>query len=224
MKEARFNVVKRALQVYEAGFTRKLNSDGWRTILAAANDRGLVVQASGAAVLTGNVNTPCLPSPGEFTKELISRMITAMTRGAGGNGNSGKLTDLYLSLEAMENIRCWDADKVDEFSRREIYVNNDISQAQIYGTMLHFMTEFGAGQEYQTFLTSIMGATLPDNTQQFCVGLDLSTRDSFVMPVKEELVTFDDPVLNRQQRMGIYGWMRHGFAVLDTRRVLLGAF
>jgi len=72
MKEARFNVVKRALQVYEAGFTRKLNSDGWRTILAAANDRGLVVQASGAAVLTGNVNTPCLPSPGEFTKELIS--------------------------------------------------------------------------------------------------------------------------------------------------------
>lgn len=225
MKEARWDIVKRALQVFEAGFVRKINSDGWRTVLAAAADRGLTVQASGAAVLTGNPNySSTSPWAGEFTKELVSRMHTAMTRGAGGNGNAGRLTDLYLSLEAMENVRSWDASRIDEFTRREIFVSAEKGLAQIYGVILHAMTEFGAGQEYQDFLVNVLGISLPTNTAQFCVGLDLSTNDSFVMPIKEELEVYDDEALIRYQRMGIFGWMRHGFACLDNRRVLLGAF
>lgn len=225
MKEARWDVVKRALQVFEAGFVRKINSDGWRCVLASAADRGLVVEASGAAVLTGS--TSCLttaPGAGEFTKELVSRMHTAMTRGAGGNGNAGRLTDLYLSLEAMECVRAWDASRVDEFTRRQIFVSAEKGLAEIYGVILHAMTEFGAGQEYQNFLTSVLGLTLPGASEQFCVGLDLSTDDSFVMPIKEELEVYDDDALVRFQRMGIFGWMRHGFACLDNRRVLLGAY
>jgi len=225
MKEARWDVVKRALQVFEAGFVRKINSDGWRTVLAAGADRGLVVEASGAAVLTGStscISTP--PSPGEFTKELVSRLHTAMTRGAGGNGNAGRLTDLYLSLEAMECVRAWDANRVDEFTRREIFMSAEKGLAQVYGVILHPMTEFGIGQEYQDFLLNVLSLALPVNTAQFCVGLDLSTKDSFVMPIKEELEVYDDEALVRFQRMGIFGWMRHGFACLDNRRVLLGAF
>ena len=225
MKEARWDIVKRALQAFEAGFVRKINSDGWRCVLAAAADRGLVVEASGAAVLTGS--TSCLttaPQAGEFTKELVSRLHTAMTRGAGGNGNAGRLTDLYMSLEAMECVRAWDATRIDEFTRREIFVSAEKGLAQIYGVILHAMTEFGVGQEYETFLTSVLGVALPTNTSQFCVGLDLSTNDSFVMPIKEELEVYDDEALVRFQRMGIFGWMRHGFACLDNRRVLLGAF
>jgi len=225
MKEARWDVVKRALQVFEAGFVRKINSDGWRTVLASAGDRGLVVEASGTAVLTGATacaTTP--PSPGEFTKELVSRMHTAMTRGAGGNGNAGRLTDLYLSLEAMECVRAWDASRIDEFTRREIFVSAEKGLAQIYGVILHAMTEYGIGQEYQAFLTSVLGVSLPVNTAEFCIGVDQSTQDSFVMPIKEELEVYDDDRLTRFQRMGIFGWMRHGFAVLDNRRVLLGAY
>jgi hypothetical protein len=214
----------RAVRVYEAGYVKKINSDGWRTILAAADGRGLVVTASGAAPFTGSTVVPT-PAQGQFTKELVSRMRTAMTRGAGGNGGGdGKLTDLYLSLEAMEDIRAWDVDEIDEFTRREIFVNREYGLANVYGVVLHEMTEFGVGQEYQAFLTDIVGRALPANTAEFVVGLDLSTMDSFVMPIRKELETLDDPALYRQQRMGIFGWMEHGFAVLDPRRVLLGAF
>jgi len=225
MKEARWDVVKRALAVFEAGFVRKINSDGWRTVLAAAADRGLVVEASGTAAFTGS--SSCLttaPNPGEFTKELVSRLHTAMTRGAGGNGNGGRLTDLYLSLEAMECVRAWDASRIDEFTRREIFTSADKGLAQIYGVIMHSMTEFGQDQEYDAFLETVLSLAKPGGTEQFCVGLDLSADDSFVMPIKEELEVYDDEALTRFQRMGVFGWMRHGFACLDNRRVLLGAF
>ena len=222
-EQARFDVIMRAVRVYEAGYVRKINSDGWRTILAAADGRGLVVTASGTAPFTAQSILPT-PAQGQFTKELVSRMRTAMTRGAGGNGNGGRLTDLYLSLEAMEHIRAWDVSDIDEFTRREIFVNREYGLATIYGVVLHEMTEFGMGQEYQAFLTDVIGRSLPTGTNEFVVGLDLSTMDSFVMPIRKELETLDDPQLYRQQRMGIYGWMEHGFAVLDPRRVLLGAF
>lgn len=223
-EEARFDVIMRAVRVYEAGYVRKINSDGWRTLLAAADGRGLVVTASGAGPFVGGSPLFPSPSPGQFTKELVSRMRTAMTRGAGGNGNAGRLTDLYLSLEGMEDIRAWDTTEIDEFTRREIFVNREYGLATIYGVVLHEMTEFGVGQEYQAFLTDIIGRSLPSGGEEFCVGLDLSTMDSFVMPIRKELETLDDPALYRMQRMGIFGWQEHGFAALDPRRILLGAY
>lgn len=226
-EEARFDVIMRAIRVYEAGFVRKINSDGWRTILGAADGRGLVVTALGGAPFTGSTLAPS-PSAGQFTKELISRMRTAMVRGAGGNGNAGRLTDVYLSMEAMEDIRAWDVDEIDEFTRREIFVSREYGLASIYGVTLHEMTEFGEGQEYEEFLETTLGRshqTVASVTlKEFCLGLDLSTMDSFVMPIRKELETYEDPALYRQQRAGIYGWMEHGFAVLDSRRVLIGEF
>jgi len=228
-EEARFDVIMRAIRVYEAGFVRKINQDGWRTILAAADGRGLTVAASGTAPFTGSSlvgSSPLVPTPGagQFTKELISRMRTAMVRGAGGNGNSGRLTDVYLSLEAMEHIRGWDTDEIDEFTRREIFVSREYGLASIYGVVLHEMTEFGQGQEYQNYLVNTLGRAHSGSLVEWCAGLDLSTMDSFVMPIRKELETYEDPALYRQQRAGIYGWMEHGFAVLDPRRVLLGEF
>jgi hypothetical protein len=232
-EEARFDVIQRAIRVYEAGFVRKINSDGWRALLGAADGRGLVVAAAGPAPFTGDTQvgtSPLTPQPGagQFTKELISRMRTTMVRGAGGNGNAGRLTDVYLSLEAMEDIRAWDTDEIDEFTRREIFVSRDYGLASIYGVVLHEMTEFGQGQEYETFLTGTLARThqtIGSNTlTEFCVGLDLSTMDSFVMPIRKELETYEDPNLYRQQRAGIYGWMEHGFGVLDSRRILLGEY
>lgn len=226
-KEARFDVIMRAIRVYEAGFVRKINSDGWRTILGAADGRGLVVTANGSAPFTGSTLVPTAAA-GQFTKELISRMKTAMTRGAGGNGNAGRLTDVYLSMEAMEDIRAWDVDEIDEFTRREIFVSKEYGLAQIYGVVLHEMTEFGEGQEYENFVKTTLARshqTVNSVTlKEYCIGLDLSTMDSFVMPIREELQTYEDPALYREQRAGIFGWMEHGFAVLDPRRVLIGEF
>jgi hypothetical protein len=89
------------------------------------------------------------------------------------------------------------------------------------------MTEYGVGQEYQLYLSTVLGRLVTGvdaGDQEFIVGLDLSTSDSFVQPIRAELQTFEDPALHRQQRAGFYGWMEHGFAVLDNRRLILGTF
>jgi len=213
-RDARFDVVGRALRVYQMGYTRKINEDGWHTLLAAADARGLVV-----------VDT--VAGAGQFTKELVSKMQTAMTRNAGGNGNAGRLTDLYTSLEAMEDIRAYDISEIDDVTRR-IILNSDMGMTTLYGTRLHFMTEFGVGQEYQLYLSTVLGRSVTAahaGDQEFTVGLDLSTNDSFVQPIREEIKTFEaGPEMHRQQRAGLYGWGSWGYAVLDNRRLLLGTF
>jgi hypothetical protein len=43
------------------------------------------------------------------------------------------------------------------------------------------------------------------------------------MPIRQEVQIFEDETLHRQKRAGFYGWAELGFAVLDNRRVLVGA-
>lgn len=210
-RDARFDVVQRALEVYRMGFVRKINEDGWHTLLAAANSRGLVVNDAAA-------------QQGQFTKELVSKMQTSMTRNAGGNGQAGRLTDLYVSMEAVEDIRAWDISEIDDVTRREILSSAGENMMRLYGTNIHSMTEYGVGQEYQLFIVNVLGRPVPANEEEFVVGLDLSTNDSFVQPIRQELQTFEDPTLHRQLRAGLYGTMEHGFAVLDNRRLQLGTF
>ena len=215
-REARWDVVGRAVQVLEAGFVKKMNDDGWHTLLAAGVDRNVMVYDADAAV-------------GQFTKRLISLMKTVMRRNAGGNSgslNRGSLTDLYLSPEALEDIRNWGIDQVDEVTRREIYQAGDDGAAitRIFGVNLHDIDELGADQEYQNFYTDQLSGTFTGSDVELVVGLDQSSNDSFIMPVKQDVQIFEDDALHRQQRAGFYGWAEIGFAVLDNRRILLGGF
>ena len=114
-REARWDIVSRATQVLEASFVMKMNDDGWHTLLAAGVDRNILVYDGDATA-------------GMFSKRLISLMQTVMRRNAGGNtgsGSRGRLTDLYVSPEALEDIRNWGLDQIDEVSRREIYVASE---------------------------------------------------------------------------------------------------
>lgn len=213
-RHCRFNLVQRALEVYRSSFVRKINEDGWHTVLGAADSRGLVV-----------VDT--VAEAGQFTKELVSKARTAMTRNAGGNGNAGQLTDVFTSMEASEDIRAYDLSEIDDVTRR-IILNSEGGMTSMYGTRLHFMTEFGVGQEYQQYMATTLGRVVTAGhagDQEFAIGLDLSTRDSFVMPVRETLQTYpSDPTYHRRQKAGVYGWQKHGFAVLDNRRCLILTF
>ena len=150
-----------------------------------------------------------------------------MRRNGGGNSasnNRGRLTDLYVSPEAMEDIRNWNVDQVDETTRRQIMVSEgDNALSRIFGVNLHDIDELGEGQEYNLFYTTELGGTIPASDVEIVVGLDLENNDSFVMPVREELQVFEDETLHRQRRAGLYGWSEQGFAVLDNRRVLLGS-
>jgi hypothetical protein len=214
-RDARWDVVGRAMEVLEASFVKKMNDDGWHTLMAAGVDRNVVVFDSDA-------------DSGQFTKRLVSLLKTVMRRNGGGNSastNRGMLTDLYVSPEAVEDIRNWGIDQVDEVTRREIYVAGDGSTSlnRIFGVNLHDIDELGEGQEYQLFYENVLNGSLPTGDVELVVGLDLRKRDSFIMPIREQVQIFEDDTLHRQKRAGFYGWAEQGFAVLDNRRVLLAS-
>lgn len=212
-RSARWDVVGRCMQALEASFVKKINDDAWHTLLAAGVDRNIVVYDSAA-------------SAGQFTKRLVSLMKTVMRRNAGGNSaslNRGQLSDLYLSPEAVEDIRDWGVDQVDELTRHEIYNAEDGSLNRIFSVNLHDIDEIGEDQEYQVYFLNTLSGSLASGDAELVVGVDQRTQDSFVMPVKEDVQVFEDDTLHRQRRAGFYGWAEHGFGVLDNRRILLGS-
>ena len=214
-REANWNVVARAMQVLESSFVKKINDDGWHTLLAAAVDRNILVFDADAAA-------------GQFTKRLVSLMKTVMRRNGGGNSVTapGRLSDVYCSPEAIEDIRNWGIDQLDEVSRREIYVADDKGPAitRIFGVNLHDLFELGDAQEYQTYFTTDLSGSLASSDVELVIGLDQGMGDSFIMPVKKQVEIFEDESLHRHQRQGYYGWAEIGFGVLDNRRVLAASF
>lgn len=217
IRNARWDVLRRMQEVLQGSHVKKMNNDGWHTILAAGYDRNIVAYDEAA-------------DAGYFTKRLVSLMNLGMQRNGGGNStsvNRGRLTDLYISPESMEDIRDWNVDQIDDITRREIFLANDETISRIFGVNLHTLYELGEGQEYELYyevqLNGAVGAGLPTDKTEIVVGLDLSNQDSFIMPVREQLKVFPDPALHRQMRAGFYSWQEIGFAVLDGRRVLLGA-
>ena len=213
-RDARWDVVGRAMDVLQGQFVKKMNDDGWHTILSAGVDRNILVYDADA-------------SAGYFSKRLVSLMKTIMRRNGGGNSSSinrGQMTDLYISPEGLEDIRNWGVDEVDDITRRELITREGGLLTRIFQVNLHDIDELGEGQEYQNYYSTDLSGTLPGSKKEIVVGLDLSSNDSFVMPVRQEVQIFEDDTLHRQRRAGMYGYGEHGFAVLDNRRVLLGAF
>jgi hypothetical protein len=213
-RDARWDVVGRAMSVMESQFTKKANDDGWHTVISAGVDRNILVFDNDAA-------------NGVFSKRLVSLMKTVMRRNGGGNStsiNRGALTDLFLSPEGVEDIRNWGVDEVDDITRNELINRDGGLLNRIFQVNLHDIDELGEGQEYQNYLVNDLAGALPGTKKEFVVGLDLRNQDSFVMPIRQELQIFEDDTLHRQRRAGFYGWSEHGFAALDNRRVLLGAF
>ena len=212
-RKARWDVVSRALQIYQAGFVKKINDDCWHTILSAVYDRNILVYDSDA-------------NAGQFTKRLVSLIKTLMRRNGGGNStsmNRGKLTDLYVSPEAVEDMRDWNVDQVDEKTRYEIYNTPDGSLNRIYNVNLHDLDELGEGQEYQNYFSNTLSGSMASGDLELVVGLDLSTNDSFMMPVKSPITTYPDTLMHRERRAGVYGWTEYGVGALDGRRGIAGS-
>lgn len=212
-REARWDIVKRAMEVLAASFTKKINDSGFQVLLSAAADRNILVFDADA-------------SAGQFTKRLLTLMKTVMVRNGGGNTASlrrSKLTDVICSPEVIDGIRNWNVDQVDEVTRREIYVSADGTYSKIFGVTLRDLVEFGEGQEYQNYFTTTLGATLASSDVELLIGLDMTQKGTLLMPIKENIQIFADPALHRQQRQGYYGWGEFGFAALDSRIVIAGS-
>lgn len=213
-RAARWDLVGRAMEVLNGSFTKKMNDDGWHTLLAAGVDRNILIYDDDA----GN---------GQFTKRLVTLLKTAMRRNGGGNSASNNrfvLTDLYVSPEAKEDVRNWGVDELDEISRRELLVNEGGLVDRIFQVNMHDLDELGDDQEYQRYFEGDLSGSMPAGDAEIVVGLDLNKNTSFVMPVKEQVSLFADDTLHRQKRAGFYGWAEVGFASLDNRNILLGSF
>lgn len=215
VEDANWPVIQRMIEVLEAGFIKKLNDDGWQTILAAAVDRNVMIFDPNA-------------SAGQFTPKLVNLLKTFMRRNGGGNSatlNRSRLTDLYVSPEALDDIRAWDLQLVADNVRSNIYYAPDGSGEimKIFDVNLHDLDELGEGQEYQNYYTSTLGGSLGASDVELCVGLDLQRQDSFVHPVRRPVQVWEDNTLHRQGLFGLYGRAEVGFAVLDSRRCLLGS-
>lgn len=212
-RDARWDIVGRAMEIFEAGFVKKYNDDAWHTLLGAAADRNILINDPNAA-------------QGRLTLTLLTKMQQTMRRRAGGNTTSrrrGKLTDIFMSIEAFEDMRTWTLAEIDEQTRREIFTSESGGLSSIYNILLHDLMEFGVDQEYQKYYTDKLGAPMASNDVEIVVGLDLSRNDSFVNPIRAELEVFNDNLMLRSRRAGVFGWQEHGFAVLDNRRILLGS-
>lgn len=199
--------LRKAQSRLEQMITKKLNDDCFHALLMAIVDRGIVVYDATAAA-------------NQFTKRVISVANLIMRRNAGGNSvtNARKLTDVYMSLEAHEDIRNWGIDLIPDVIRAQIYNSND-GLRDIFGTNLHPLFELGVAQEYQDYYTTNLSGTLPAGDSEIAIGLDLTSDDSFVMPVNEEVtVYFDDEVRTRLQ--GYWATMLFGLGILDSRRCL----
>ena len=216
LRDGRWDMMGRLMEALFSQFTKKNNDDCFHTLLYGGVDRNIVVYDADAAV-------------GQFTKRVLSLAKTVMRRNGGGNStsvNRSRLTDLYLSPEAMEDIRNWGIDQIDETTRREIYMAEDGSGAvsRIFGVNLHDIDELGVGQEYQLYFANELGGTLPGSDVEVALGLDLSKSNSFVRPVRSQIEVFEDPNLHRHQKFGVYAWTEYGVAALDSRNLLLLSF
>jgi hypothetical protein len=214
-REARWDIAGRAMQVMEAGFTKKMNDDGWHTLLAAGVDRNILVYDGDATA-------------GMFSKRIVSLMQTVMRRNSGGNtasANRGRLSDLYVSPEALEDVRNWGLDQIPDSVRANIYnATGEGPVTNIFGVNLHDLDELGEGQDYQNFYTNALGGAVQASDLELVIGLDQGPNDSFIMPMKQDISIHEDPTMHRQQRAGWYGFAELGFGVLDNRRIILGSF
>lgn len=212
-RDARWDIISRAIEVFTNGFVRKMNDDGWHVILKAASENS-------QSTVTDQTATA-----GTFTKKLLLNMKTAIKRSTGAR--NAVLTDLYMSPEAMADILNFDNDTVGGIYLKDLLNVGEGGIPSLYGVRLHEMQEFGVNQEFNDYLDDTLALTLPtiggDPGEEWVVGLDLLHRDQFVMPVRQNMEMFDDPTLHRSGKAGIYGWLEVGFASLDVRRSLLGA-
>lgn len=212
IRDANWDVLGRALQVMQAGFTMKMNVDGWRTLIGAGQGRGLEIYDSAA-------------TNGFMSRRLLSLMKIEFRRNGGSftHLNRRKMTHLYLSPEGVEDIRLWGVSEVDDLTRRDLFLMSDGTMPSIAGVRLVDLDEFGVNQTHNDYYEEIKGAVIGNSKTEICVGVDL-TNPSFVMPVRESLMVTNDPMLHRKQKAGFYGWFEGGFAALDNRDILIGAY
>jgi hypothetical protein len=107
------------------------------------------------------------------------------------------VTDIYLSSRRLADIRGWTQLTIDPVTQREIFVNAGLPS--IYGATLHILH------------------TLDDDEVYF---FDLTPEKFGYMPIRKELVTYEDPTAIKELRVGVIAYEEVGFTALDNKCVV----
>lgn len=108
-------------------------------------------------------------------------------------------TDIYVSPNRAADIRNWTYTTLDPITQREIFQAGGLNQ--IWNVALHELRTLADNEAY-LFDTSRYG----------------------VMPVRQELTTYDDPTSIRRLRHGVLAWEEIGFACIDKKAVVKMTF
>ncbi len=232
-REARTDILQRAIRKAAQAMAEYEEESGWRVIVPAGTTNfsgmGLLKARSAPIYEVDAAKT----GAGYLSKELVNKMIVGMQR------IGRTLTDLWIAPEDAGDIREWTETDIDPVTRREIF--QAAGMGAIWNVQLHVMPQLGAQgkfnindstADYGLFKDSagsfndytLDNAQVVDSDGQVTTvgetqiwGFDMTANDSLVMPIKEELQTFDDPTLHRHQKQGFYCWQKQGFACLDSR-------
>jgi len=225
LKTARFNIMKRYMELYEQGWIQKNNDDAFAVLLKAAKDRNLIVFDPVAG-------------QGQFTIKLLTNLQQKMKRAGGGNSatpNRFKLTDLYMSPEGLAGMRSMTVAELPETIRNQIAATAKGYIDTLWGVTFHELEEFGPDGKYQKYYTDTLGGALIDDQVaghtahddvELVLGLDLTNRESvFINPVVSPVVTYPEGEAYFRKGMGgVWGKGEWGWGVLDNRNLILGSF
>jgi hypothetical protein len=209
-RDCRWDIVARGVELMQDSYRQKIVTDCWHTMLAAAMDKNIVVLDTDA-------------DKGRLSRRLIALLKTIMRHNTHGSWPSGKarLTDLCLCTESLCEFMVEQKLAVDALEAYHILERDRF--VTFFNVKLHPVDELMEGMEYHDFFIKTLQGTLPSSKVELIVGLDLHTRDSFIMAEHEE---HTPTVWEQQQKSGRDGLNMYGeqsVGVMNSDRIMLGA-
>lgn len=239
------NTVTRGIQRMLQEVLVKRNYYGWEVLLTSigkARYNGQPNVMASTAKIQGATR--------KFQLDDVSRMITKLQRLNAswvggtpiGNDSARGLTDLFVSPEAMEEVRRFVYNPMNTTAipdtqestalglpdsiRTDIYNNG--GAASLFGIRLHSLWELGIGGSYTNLLDSVYtpaGAdpTFNSGTEDVVIGVNLRA-NAFARVVLEDEengdvfnLEVDDQFTRRSKRFGYFGGITDGYLVGNDR-------
>jgi hypothetical protein len=235
LKRGRLNSLSLGLNRTAQELLVKTERNGWLIALRALAEGITNGLRHTIAATTSNVI-----QVDDFNRLLTraKRINTAFNGGTPDQLFSRGCTDMFLSPEAMEQIRAFayqpmntrgvpNSDEstalgLPDAVRQSIY--NSAGTSEIYGITLHEQLEFGDGQVYNSIFASFAaGGIITNATDQLVFGIDL-TREVLIRPIATNAengssltMQIDDQFGNRSGKVGYFGGIEEGRVCLDSR-------
>lgn len=178
---------------------------------------------------------------------LAKRINTSWLGGTPESRSGRGLTDIIVSPEVVQELRAMAYNPINTFGtktdipatdemRKAIYNNAGIPE--FYGVAIMEINELGRGQRFNTVFGTVAGANSYSNVagssvgafnaanEEIIIGLDRG-RESLIRAVatdsengSEFTLQADDQYNVRQSKIGFFGSIEEGRAVLDTRALV----